>query len=78
MNKEISVAFISNKLKEDFDALDRGRFEDRKLHEFINKAIDALKKDPDCGIKIPKKVWPRKYVLNYKITNLWKYDLPGA
>lgn len=31
-----------------------------------------------CGTKIPKRLWPKIYVKEYKITNLWKYDLPNA
>ncbi len=40
--------------------------------------MDDLKKDPTCGIKIPKKIWPKEYSKKYSITNLWKYDLPSA
>ena len=78
MSKEINVAFISTNLKEEFDSLKEGKFEDKQLYESINKAIDELKKTPSCGIKIPKKLWPKEYSKKYEITNLWKYDLPNA
>lgn len=78
MSKELNVAFISTKLKEEFDSLKEGKFEDKQLHKFINKAIDELKNNSTCGIKIPKKLWPNEYNKNYEITNLWKYDLPNA
>jgi len=78
MSKEINVAFISTNLKEEFDSLEEGKFEDKQLYEFIDKAIDELKKTPSCGIKIPKKLWPKEYSKKYEITNLWKYDLPNA
>lgn len=77
-NKQIHVAFISKKLKELFEQLKEGKFEDKQLYKFINRAIDDLKQNPNCGIKIPKKLWPRKYIQEYNITNLWKYDLPSA
>jgi len=48
------------------------------LYKFIDRAIDDLKQNPTCGIKIPKKMWPKVYVQKYRITNLWKYDLPNA
>ncbi len=51
-----------------------GKFQDKKLYEFI----DRTKKDPTCAIKIPKKLWPKIYVQKYAITNLWKYDLPSG
>ncbi len=78
MNKQIHVAFITQKLKEQFQCLKEGKFEDRQLYKFINRALDDLKQYNFCGIKIPKKLWPREYVQKYNITNLWKYDLPSA
>jgi hypothetical protein len=76
--KTVSVAFVSKGLKDKFDALGNGRFEDRELYKFIDKAIDDLKQNPSCGIKVPRKLWPEAYVQNYNITNLFKYDLPNS
>lgn len=78
MMKENIVAFISKNLKNKFDSLKSGKFEDKQLYKFINRALDDIKKEPVCGIKIPKKLWPKEYVKKYEITNLWKYDLPNA
>ncbi len=78
MNKEIHIAFITQKLKEQFQYLKEGKFEDQQLYKFINRALDDLKQNPTCGIKIPKKLWPKEYVQKYTVTNLWKYDLPSA
>jgi Txe/YoeB family toxin of Txe-Axe toxin-antitoxin module len=78
MNKPINVAFISQKLKEQFEYLKHGKFEDKQLYAFIDRAIDDLKANPLCGIKIAKNLWPKEYVQKYQITNLWKYDLPNA
>ncbi|MBI2139549.1 hypothetical protein HYU14_01385 [Candidatus Woesearchaeota archaeon] len=52
MTKAISVAFISQKIKEEWEALQKGKFQDRQLYEFIKRAIDDLKSNPTCGIKI--------------------------
>lgn len=76
--KPIFVAFISQKIKEEFEELEKGKFEDKKLFDFISRAIDDLKTNPSCGIKIPKKLWPEEYIKNHNITNLWKYDLPNG
>ena len=76
--KEISVSFISKKLKDEFVSLKDNKFEDKQLYDFISRAIDDLKKNPMCGVKIPKKLWPKKYIQEYEVTNLWKYDLPNA
>lgn len=78
MNKEIQVAFISEKLKEQFDSLKEGKFENKQLYSFIDRAIDDLKKTPSIGTKIPKKLWPKEYSKRYRMDNLWKYDLPNA
>lgn len=78
MNKQVNVAFISQKLKEQFEHLKQGKFEDKRLYTFIDRAIDDLKVNPTCGIKIAKHLWPKEYIQKYQITNLWKYDLPNA
>ena len=78
MNKKIYVAFITQKLKEQFQYLREGKFENRQLYKFINLALDNLKHNPMCGVKIPRKLQPKEYLQRYNITNLWKYDLPNA
>ena len=76
--KPKKVIFSDKKLEISFEELKEGKFEDKKLFEFITRAIEDLKKQPTCGVKIPKKLWPKTYIQNYKITNLWKYDLPNG
>lgn len=78
MNRESYVAFISNKLKDEFECLESGKFEDKQLHKFIVRAINDIKQNPTCGIKIPKNLWSKNYIQQYSITNLWKYDLPNG
>ncbi|MFH1181651.1 MAG: type II toxin-antitoxin system RelE/ParE family toxin [Candidatus Woesearchaeota archaeon] len=73
--KPIFVGFYSAKLLTDFNLLQKGKFEDRKLHALIQKAIDELKKNPSCGKKIQKNLWPKEYK---NIANLWKYNLSGS
>lgn len=76
--KEYYVAFIDEKTKKAFEELKKGKFEDSELYGFINRAIDDLKKDPMCGIRIPKKQIPKEYIKKYNVDNLRKYNLPGA
>ncbi len=76
--KSTFVAFISQKIKKEFEELEKGKFEDQKLYESLSGAIEDLKSNPLCGIKIPKNVWPKEYIKNYNIINLWKYNLPNA
>ena len=78
MTKEIIVSFISEKLENEFDNLMEKKSEDKRLYRFINRAIKDLKEYPECGTKIPKRLWPKEYINRLQITNLWKYDLPNA
>jgi hypothetical protein len=77
-DKTIYVAFANPKLEKDFEKLKEGTYEDKQLSYFIQRAIIDLKKGPMYGVKIPKKLWPKGYIKNYKINNLWKYDLPNG
>lgn len=78
MSKEISVAFMTPKIKKEWESLKEGKFEDKQLYQFIDRAIDDLKANPACGSKIEKHLWPKDYIQRYGLTNLWKYDLPNA
>ncbi|MDD5086180.1 MAG: type II toxin-antitoxin system RelE/ParE family toxin [Candidatus Nanoarchaeia archaeon] len=76
--KQIYVIFGSKKLESSFESLKKGKFQDKQLYDSIEKAIKNLKNNPSCGIKIPKKLWPKIYMKKYSTTNLWKYDLPNG
>jgi len=74
----ISVGFVNQKLQDDYLKLKSGSTQDKELYNFIDRATDDLKKDPSCGIKIPKDRCPKGYIKKFGLTNLWKYDLPNA
>ena len=76
--KPTYVTFINKKTEELFEELKQGKYEDKKIYEFIERAIQDLKQTPTCGTKIPQRLWPKEYTQKYEITNLWKYDLPNA
>ena len=79
MNKKpVYVTFGEKKIEDEFEKLKEGKFQNKQLHEFIERAIKDMKNNPACGIKIPKKLWSKSYIDNYNITNLWKYNLPNA
>jgi len=77
MNKAVNVAFANVSLKEAYKELQKGSFEDKQLFNFLNRAFEDIKKNPTCGSKLAKKLWPKSY-FKYDLTNLWKYDLPNA
>jgi Txe/YoeB family toxin of Txe-Axe toxin-antitoxin module len=78
MDKKISIVFADEKLKKTFERLKKSKTEDKRLCQFISRAVDDLKKDPACGTHIPNNLIPREYVIKYQINNLWKYDLPDG
>ncbi len=73
----IEVAFANQELKTAYLELEKGKFEEKQLFNSINRAVEDLRKNPFCGIKVPKKLWPKEYIIKYRITNLWKYNLPN-
>jgi len=72
------VAFADENLKEAYLKLKEGKFEDKQMFEFINRAIDDLKENPMSGIRVPNNLIPKDYIKKYGISNLWKYNLPNA
>jgi len=71
------VYFIDRRVRQAFDELKEGKFEDTRLYGYIKRAIEDLKKDYASGIHVPKKLIPKEY-LKYGIDNLWKYDMPDG
>ncbi|MEA2054649.1 MAG: hypothetical protein U9O96_06015 [Candidatus Thermoplasmatota archaeon] len=59
-NREIYVSFITPELEREYEKLKEGKTEDKNLYRLIGRAINDLKKDLGCGIKIPKRLWPKK------------------
>jgi len=40
--------------------------------------MEDIKKKPDCGTAISKRLIRKEYIRKYGIDNLYKYDLPNA
>lgn len=68
-DREISVRIADPKLYEDLQKLKEGTFEEKQLYKFIDRATDDLKKNPFCGIKIPRRLWPRSYIKKLRVLN---------
>ena len=69
-SKEFSKDY--SKLKE---SKEKGQGEAAYLLKLIGKATLTLLQDKEAGKKIPRKKWPKKYLKDYEITNLWKFNL---
>ena len=76
--REIHVAFATPSIKKAFDELESGKFEDKQLYTFLQRALDDLKKNPFIGKNVPKNLIPKEYIRKFGIDNLRKYDLPNA
>ena len=70
--KSSKIKFITEELEKEFENIDDSDF----LKKSIKRALEDLKANAFCGIQIPKRLFPQKYIEKYFITNLWKYDLP--
>jgi Txe/YoeB family toxin of Txe-Axe toxin-antitoxin module len=75
---ECKVVFADEKLKNAFDKLRDSKTDDKNLYKWLNRAFDDIAKNAFCGIQIPKRIIPKKYIDKYGIDNLWKYNLPNA
>jgi len=69
------IDFVDQNLKDSFEKLALGSFEEKELYSQINSAFDYLFENPLSGKKIERKKWPKEYIKKYEITNLWKYNL---
>jgi len=75
--KEIRVFFADRNIGKAYRKLAKSDdTNERQLFHWIEEAGDELKKNPFCGIEVPKRINPKEYARKYSIDNLWKYDLP--
>ena len=74
MDKKISVVFATGKLEKEFEKLKL----EGDLKKHLLRAINDLKNNPFCGIKLQQHLFPKEYVKKYNLTNLWKYNLPDG
>lgn len=56
MNEKIEIAFVSEKTKKAFEELNKGKFSEKQLYEHLSKTFNKLKKKPESGIKIKRKL----------------------
>ncbi len=75
MNLPTKIKFVDRNIKESFEGLKKGKNEEKELYEWLNNAFKDIETNAFCGIQIPKKLIPKEYLKNYKINNLWKYNL---
>ena len=73
------IVFGDDKLKAAFEKLRHTKTEDRKLYEWLIRALRDIEENTFCGIQIPKRLIPKEYQRRFgNLDNLWKYNLPNA
>lgn len=70
------IKFAEEKLKRALKKLKTSKTEDKKLYDWINRALDDIEENAFCALQVPKRLIPKEYIKKYNIDNLWKYDLP--
>ncbi len=70
------IRFADPKVKEAFYRLEKCDNQEKELFKVINQAFDKIEANAFCGIQIPKNLIPKEYIQEYRIKNLWKYNLP--
>ena len=71
-----SVMFADAAILGAFERLKDGKHEEKELYSQIDEIMKELGKNPDYGIRLPRKIWPKFYIRKYGVNNLWKCDLP--
>jgi|SRR3989344_460787 len=72
------VQFVDDKLKDAFYNLKKDKNNEKELYKFLERAFKDIEQNGFCGTQVPKNLIPKSYIQKYKVTNLWKYDLPNA
>ena len=68
------AVFATDELERDFYSMK----ENDEIRMYIKRAIQDIQKNAFCGVQLPKRIIPKEYILKYRATNLWKYDLPDG
>ena len=64
------VIFGDEKVQKSFDKLKNSKTEDKKLYEWIVRALEDLEENAFAGIQIQKKLIPKEYITKYQVDNL--------
>jgi hypothetical protein len=71
----VVLRYADERIKKSFEKL---KERDDKFLRHLKNAIENIKEDPVCGVKVSKKLIPKGWVKRYGINNLYKYNLPNA
>jgi hypothetical protein len=72
------VRFADEKVKKAFEGLEKSDSTKEQTRIMLIRAFKDIEQNAFCGIQLSKRLMPKEYIKKYRITNLWKYDLPNA
>lgn len=75
LSKKVSVV-LSPEAENTFLRLSESK-RDRKIEAAVRKKAELIKGDIHYGDAIAKKLIPKEYIERYRITNLFRVELPG-
>lgn len=79
MEIKSEIRFVDEKLKQAYIQLDNGKYQQKELKKWLERAFIDIEKNAFCGLQVSKRLIPKEYELKYgPLENLWKYDLPNA
>ena len=70
MELNSEVKFGDDNLKRAYHELESGRFEDKQLKEWLDRAVQDLRKNAFSGIQIAKRLIPKEYTKSAKYSNI--------
>lgn len=71
----IVIRYADDRIRKSFEKLKK---RDEKLLRHLKNAVENIREDPVCGIKISRRLIPKEWVKRYGVNNLYKYNLPNA
>jgi mRNA-degrading endonuclease RelE of RelBE toxin-antitoxin system len=69
------VGLANESVKKKLTELKESTSEDQVILTAVERAIDQLHINVFCGIQIPERQIPDRYVKKYGLKNLWKLDM---
>ncbi len=78
MKQPSKIQFADKKIQKAFTNLKECKIYEPNLYKWLVRAFKDIEENSFCGIQIPKRLIPKKYITDYNIHNLWKYNLPNA
>jgi len=71
-----SIRFVNEQLLQTLEHFQHGNAFEKDRYHRLKETFGKLEENVFSGIQIPKRLIPKYYIRKYRVTNLWKYNLP--